>query len=72
MENENLNEVKKPTDANNVLAAGSFPIDQKLMALSWKQPYAELMLHGKIETRTWQTKYRGWVMVCASKQPYET
>lgn len=44
--------------------------DQKLMALSWKQPYAELMLHGKIETRTWATKYRGWVLICASKQGY--
>lgn len=55
-----------------VLVAGSFTIDQKLLALSWKQPYAELMLHGKIETRTWQTKYRGWVLICASKQPYYT
>lgn len=44
--------------------------DQKLMALSWKQPYAELMLYDKIETRTWATKYRGWVMICASKAPY--
>lgn len=44
--------------------------DQKLMALSWKQPYAGLMLHGKIETRTWPTKYRGWVLICASKKAY--
>lgn len=42
----------------------------RLMALSWKQPYGELMLHDKIETRTWHTKYRGWVLMCASKQPY--
>ena len=55
---------------NTMLAAGSFTTDQKLLALSWKQPYAELMLHGKIETRTWQTKYRGWVMICASKTGY--
>lgn len=47
-----------------------FMPDQKLMALSWKQPYAELMLHGKIETRTWSTKYRGWVLICASKAAY--
>lgn len=53
------------------IAADSFSIDQKLLALSFKQPYAELMLHGKIETRTWSTKYRGWVMICASKVPYE-
>jgi hypothetical protein len=44
--------------------------DQKLLALSWKQPYAELMLHGKIETRTWNTNYRGWVLICASKKGY--
>jgi hypothetical protein len=47
-----------------------FTPDQKLLALSWKQPYAELMLHDKIETRTWQTKYRRWVLMCASKQSY--
>lgn len=43
-----------------------------MRALSWKQPYASLMLHGKIETRTWRTNYRGWVLICASKQPYST
>ena len=59
-----------PAFAKPMLAAGLFPIDQKLFALSWKQPFAELMLNGKIETRTWQTKYRGWVMICASKTGY--
>ena len=44
--------------------------DQQLRALSWKQPYAELMLHDKIETRTWGTAWRGWVMICASKKKY--
>lgn len=42
------------------------------MALSWKQPFLELMLHGKVETRTWATKYRGWVLMCASKTDYKT
>jgi len=28
------------------------------------------MLHGKIETRTWYTKYRGLVLICASLKPY--
>jgi hypothetical protein len=42
----------------------------KVRALSWKQPYASLMLHGKVETRTWDTQYRGWVLICASKEPY--
>ena len=40
------------------------------MALSWKQPYAELMLHGKKETRKWATDYRGLVLICASKSGY--
>ena len=44
--------------------------DEKILALSWKQPYAELMLHGKIETRTWKTDYRGSVLICASKKLY--
>jgi hypothetical protein len=48
-----------------------FSPEQKLMALSWKQPYAELMLHGKIETRTWFSHYTGWVLICTSKVPYK-
>ena len=48
-----------------------FTPDQKLLALSWRQPYLDLMPHGKIETRTWSTSYRGWVLMCASKQPYK-
>lgn len=44
---------------------------EKLLALSWKQPYAGLMLCGKIETRTWNTNYRGWVLICASQQGYK-
>lgn len=41
---------------------------EKIRALSWKQPFAQLMLHGKIETRTWNTNYRGLVLICASKK----
>jgi len=41
-----------------------------MKALSWKQPFASLMLHGKIETRTWSTNYRGLVLICVSKKPY--
>lgn len=47
-----------------------FPTTEKIMALSWKEPYATLMLHGKIETRTWNTNYRGLVLICASKVTY--
>jgi hypothetical protein len=39
-------------------------------ALSWKQPYADLMLTGKVETRKWKTSYRGWVLICASQKAY--
>lgn len=44
--------------------------ENDILALSWKQPFASLMLHGKIETRTWSTKYRGYVLICASKKSY--
>jgi len=53
-----------------VLVAGSFPVDQKLLALSWKQPFATAMLYGKIETRTWNTNVRGWVLICTSLKAY--
>lgn len=43
---------------------------EPIRALSWKAPYAQLMLRDKIETRTWETKYRGWVLICCSKSPY--
>lgn len=43
---------------------------KELRALSWKQPFASLMLYGKVETRRWATKYRGEVLICASKKPY--
>lgn len=43
---------------------------QNMRGLVWKQPFAELMLHGKIETRTWKTSYRGWVLICAALKPY--
>lgn len=42
----------------------------KVLALSWKEPYGSLMLHGKIETRTWKTNYRGLVLICCSKKSY--
>lgn len=40
-----------------------------IRALWWKQPFASLMLHGKIETRTYPTKVRGMVLICATKKP---
>lgn len=44
--------------------------EEKVMALSWRQPYADMMIAGKIETRTWPTNYRGLVLICASKESY--
>lgn len=41
-----------------------------IKALTWRQPFASLMLHGKIETRTWDTAYRGTVLICAGLTPY--
>lgn len=40
-----------------------------MKALSVKQPWAELIASGRktIETRTWRTKYRGPLLICASK-----
>lgn len=46
-------------------------LNQSMSALSWKQPFGTAMLSGKIETRTWSTKYRGLVLICTSKTPYE-
>ena len=43
---------------------------KSIRALNWKQPYCYLMMHGKVETRTWYTGYRGLVLMCASKSPY--
>jgi hypothetical protein len=47
-------------------------LEQKILALSWKEPYGTLMLppFNKIETRTWSTKYRGLVLICCSKKAY--
>lgn len=46
--------------------------NQKVMALTWRQPYGLLMLppFNKIETRVWNTSYRGWVLICAGAVPY--
>lgn len=47
-------------------------IDYEVRSLSVKQPYASLMLPPvlKVETRSWYTHYRGWVLICVSQQRY--
>jgi len=42
----------------------------EMRALSWKNPFGALMFEGKIETRTWDTKYRGLVLICVSRKWY--
>jgi hypothetical protein len=42
-----------------------------MIALSVKQPWASMIAEGQktIETRTWQTKHRGDLLIVASKSP---
>ena len=42
-----------------------------MKALSIKQPWAELILQGRktIEIRSWNTRYRGYFLIHASKKP---
>lgn len=44
--------------------------NEPIKSLAFKQPYAGLMFYSKVETRTWNTKYRGLVLICASMKPY--
>ena len=41
-----------------------------IRALWLNQPYASLMIHGKIETRSYSTEVRGKVLICATKKAY--
>ena len=43
----------------------------KMKALSVKQPWASMIASGQktIELRSWQTRYRGDLIICASKRP---
>jgi hypothetical protein len=41
-----------------------------IQALTWKPPFGVLMLHEKIETRSWNTLYRGPVLICVSQSGY--
>lgn len=42
-----------------------------MKAICIKEPWATLILKGckTIETRVWKTKYRGKILLCASKKP---
>jgi hypothetical protein len=45
-----------------------------MKALSVKQPWAGLIASGKktVELRSWRTKYRGPLLICASARPSRT
>lgn len=47
-----------------------FKQNEVIRALCLHQPYAELMLHGKIETRMRKTNVRGKVLICATRTLY--
>lgn len=45
--------------------------NNEVRALWVKQPYPSAFLYGKyIETRVWDTKYRGLVLICSTAKPY--
>lgn len=41
-----------------------------LVGLTIKQPFADYIGYGKVEARTWQTKYRGLVLIASAAKPY--
>lgn len=43
--------------------------NEPIRLLSWWQPFASLMLYGKVETREWATPYRGLVLICSTQKP---
>jgi hypothetical protein len=49
-------------------------IGKEIRVLSWKEPFGSLMLppHNKIETRVWETDYRGPILMAASKKSYNS
>lgn len=46
------------------------PKSGPLKALTWKEPFASMMLCDKIETRSRNTNVRGWVLICAGQSHY--
>jgi hypothetical protein len=57
--------------ARAVATASTFPLTPPFKALAVKQPWASLIAseHRTIEVRTWSTKYRGPLIIIASKLP---
>ncbi len=49
------------------ITAIGLPPGTVVRSLGLHQPFASLMLHGKIETRPRETKVRGWVLIYSTK-----
>lgn len=45
-------------------------LNAPIKSLVLREPFGSLMLHGKIETRTWKTPHRGLVLICTSMKAY--
>lgn len=45
--------------------------NSNIRGLAWWQPFGTLMLHGKIETRHWPTRYRGLILICTTKKAWK-
>lgn len=58
---------KKSLDPKSDLAQ-AISGKEKIMSLGLYQPYASLMLHGKLETRNRKTNVRGWVLLYSTKK----
>jgi hypothetical protein len=51
----------------------TYPIPREVRALSVRQPYASHIAKAEksVEVRSWSTNYRGPLLICASKKPFE-
>jgi len=46
--------------------------EREIRGLWLREPFATLTaFHGKVETRSWKTNYRGLVLICSSLKAYE-
>lgn len=59
-----------PNDGRLKMVVAAVKSDS-IRGLCLKEPWASMVANGRktIETRTWKTKYRGPVLLCASKKP---
>jgi hypothetical protein len=46
--------------------------NRQIRMLAWKPPYGTAMLYGKVETRSWDTAFRGEVLIYNSLEGFTT